>query len=252
VLDRKGHHLQCCNAQHKGTWQRVHEELNDCWIGLAKLAGFGANKRSADMPRPTEVKSDMHADVYFEFHTREVMAVIGDCTITHPFRGAGRDEDRWGERVPKRLEEVSNAKDKMYFEYHRSKGFLFLPLAATTFGLLDPHSIRMIWFLTDCASKNYFIERGMEYVDDDGMLEATYLRHRDRFFLRYKSRVALAVARGSARRAMLRGATRGKRHTRLARPVRELQDHHEGLPLGGRDGRSLEAAAGVLPVGYAA
>ena len=70
VLDRKGHHLQCCNSQHKGTWQAVHEDLNDAWISLAKAGGLkDTKKRANDLPRPDNDKSNMHADVYFNYHS---------------------------------------------------------------------------------------------------------------------------------------------------------------------------------------
>ena len=82
------------------------------------------------MPRPADDKSDMHADIYFDYHSTNVTAIIGDCTIGHPFKGAGRDESEWGKRVPNKLDTMSKAKDKMYFEYHRDQGFLFVPLAA--------------------------------------------------------------------------------------------------------------------------
>ena len=40
TVDSGGHHLQCCNTQHKGTWQEVHDELQETWVGLACEAGF--------------------------------------------------------------------------------------------------------------------------------------------------------------------------------------------------------------------
>ena len=145
MLDRKGHHLQCCNAQHRGTWQDVHEELNDTWIGLAKAAGLKNTKKRANyLPRPDDDKSDMHADVYFDFHNANVIAIICYCTIGHPFMGAGRDEAQWGKKVPKKLETMSSAKDKMYFEFHRDQGSLFLPLAVMTFGEMELHLMHLL------------------------------------------------------------------------------------------------------------
>ena len=114
--------------------------------------------------------------------------------------------------MPKKLDTMSKAKDKMYFEYHRVDSFLFVPLAATTFGELEPHSICLMWFLTDLACKLYYLEKGMDHEDDEGLLNQAFLRYRSRFFLRYKCRIAMAVARGAARRAMLWGAgSKGKK-----------------------------------------
>ena len=164
-----------------------------------------------------------------------ISAIVGDCTIGHPFRGAGRDKARWGVKVNKKLETISAAKDRMYFEYHRDAGFLFLPLAATTFGQLEPHSIRLIWFLTDLSCKLYYLEKGLDHEDDEGMLNEGYLRYRTRVFLRHKCRIAMTVARGAARRAMLwgvgsKGKKKGGRVGLLRQSVEFLGE--EGLPLG--------------------
>ena len=69
-----------------------------------------------------------------------------------------------------------------------------------------------MWFLTDLACKLYYLEKGMDHDDDEGLLNQAFLRYRSRFFLRYKCRIAMAVARGAARRAMLWGAgSKGKK-----------------------------------------
>ena len=203
---------------------------------MAKSRGLKNTKKVAiDMPQPDDNKSDKHADVYFDYHNRNVTAVVGDCTISHPFGGAGRDESQWGVKVNRKLETMSTAKDRMYFEYHRNQGFLFLPLAATTFSQLEPHSIRLLWFLTDLSCKLYYLEKGMDHDDDDGGLNDGYLRFRTRVFLRHKCRIAMAVARGAARRAMLWGAgSKGKKKGGRAGATKQPAEFlgEEDMPAG--------------------
>mmetsp|Transcript_29664 Transcript_29664/g.60924 ORF Transcript_29664/g.60924 Transcript_29664/m.60924 type:complete len:698 (+) Transcript_29664:441-2534(+) len=238
-IDKNAHHLQCCVKQHKGTWQEVHDHLQATWVKIAGLAGFGATANPKNLPRPRDDQSDKHADIYFKYNASDCRAIVGDVTITHPFTGAGRDDSLWGDQVGGRLEKVSEAKDKLYFGFHRDMGYTFLPLAATTYGKLDPHSIRLIWFMTDCACSAYFERKGFEKMSRDGSMTEEYMRLRARFFARYRSRISMSVARGAARRAMLWGVKRGRAKIRVAAPIRVNQDFCEHLPLSGADRMSL-------------
>ena len=68
-------------------------------------------------------------------------------------------------------------------------------------------------------------------------------------------RVAMAVSRAGARRAMVWGDDRGKIDIRIRAPIDAHQQHNEYLPLGGGDRMSLDymcLAAHVDTVGAAA
>ena len=187
--------------------------------------------KPVDLPRPKEDQSDKHADVYFKYHTLDVRAIVGDVTITHPFLGNGLDSAAWGEQVGGRLDKVSAAKDKLYYKFHVEQGYIFLPLAATTYGQLDPHSIRMIWFLCDCACRAYYERSGWEMTNSDGSLSQAFMRLRSRFQARYRARISMAVARGAARRGMIQGARKGRTRIRVANPIAANQNYGEHLPL---------------------
>ena len=197
------------------------------------------SKAPSKLPRPTLVKNDRHADVYFKMQQSNCLAMVGDVTIAHPFKGASRDPAEWGERVANKLRDTSAAKDATYYAYHTAQGYLFVPFAATTFGQLDPHSLRLLWYLTDCAARKYYERMGFQVVGDKGPTPG-YLRHRARVFLRHKSRVAMAVSRAGARRAMVWGDDRGRVNIRVRAPNDALQKHNEHLPVGGGDLRSVD------------
>jgi len=76
-------------------------------------------------------------------------------------------------------------------------------------------------------------------MKSDGSLSPDFMRLRARFFVRYRSRINMAVARGAARRAMLWGVKRGRSEIRVAAPQRNHQDFCEHLPLSGANHMSL-------------
>ena len=83
---------------------------------------------------------------------------------------------------------------------------------------------------------------GFQVMGDKGPTPG-YLRHRSRCFLRHKSRVAMAVSRAGARRAMVWGDDRGRVNIRVRGPNYAHQQHNEHLPVGGGDMRSLDHRA---------
>ena len=92
-----------------------------------------------------------------------------------------------------------------------------------------------MWFLTDLACKLYYLEKGMDHEDDEGLLNQAFLCYLSRFFLRYKCRITMAVARGAARRAMLWGAgSKGKKKGGRKQPPRMPHEFlgEEPMPIG--------------------
>ena len=75
----------------------------------------------------------------------------------------------------------------------------------------------------------------MDHDNDDGGLNDRYLRYRTRVFLRHKCRIAMAVARGAARRAMLWGAgSKGKKKGGRAGATKQPAEFlgEEDMPVG--------------------
>ena len=80
------------------------------------------------------------------------------------------------------------------------------------------------------GTHSYFSERIPECILKDGKYTKTFLRHRARFFYRYKARISLAVARAAGTRgSLIRGPTlvKGLKKVNLS----ELE-YGEDLPMG--------------------
>ena len=99
---------------------------------------------------------------------------------------------------------------------------------------MEQHLICLLWFLTDIACKLYYLETDMDQEEDKGRLNEGFLQYSSRFFLRYKSRISMAIARGAARRAMLWGVgSKGKRRggkSAPRMPHEVLREEH--IPMG--------------------
>jgi hypothetical protein len=229
--DPHGHHIQVCGIQQKGTWYEVHNDVQKVWGEVSRLAKISAIDNPARLPRPAATGSDQHADILFQHESHNLAGIVGDVTLTHPFQGSGKRE-AWGSYIKDRLTGVVARKNNTYRAWHAQQGYLFVALAATTYGRLCDDSIRLLFFFSHHAATNLFADRALP-CSCNGTYTPEFLQTRARLMTRYTSRIVLAVCRASARRGLLRsnpGKIRGLRSVRTS----DL-DFGEDVPVWGID-----------------
>eukprot|EP00961_Rhodomonas_salina_P258076 3488174-Rhodomonas_salina.1 len=52
---------------------------------------------------------------------RHCVAVVGDVSVVHPFKGKGRRRQTWGSDHASRLQERVNEKNKIYKKFHEDQ-----------------------------------------------------------------------------------------------------------------------------------
>ena len=105
-----------------------------------------------------------------------------------------------------------------------------MPLAATTHWALNDKAVLLIMLFAHHGMHTYFSKRMPTCILKDGKYTKTFLRHRARFFYRYKAQISLTVKQAAGTCcSLIRGPTlvKGLRKVNLS----ELE-FGEDLPMG--------------------
>ena len=127
--------------------------------------------------------------------------IVGDVSITHPVGGSPTSPSQahtiglW--HVPSRIDVRYNAKKSKHFQPYSSLDILFLPLVASTYGVLHPDFLRLLWMIAEKATSPADTGeiRGAQTPEDQASL-------RKCLFFKAKARVSCTVARAAAGRIM--------------------------------------------------
>eukprot|EP00961_Rhodomonas_salina_P225970 3055108-Rhodomonas_salina.1 len=167
-----GHHTQACATRQAGTWTRVHNNVQNVWKEVARLAKIDASVNPNNLPSPAHTFSDKHANILFLLCSDDDDAdIVGDVSLAHPFVWKGRGREKWGNTKPLALQDRVNNKNQIYndSDYHQAQSFTFLPLVATTLGRLNADSVALCYLFkfAHCAAIAYFHVHGWTPSDDE-------------------------------------------------------------------------------------
>jgi hypothetical protein len=181
---------------------KAHNLIRDVVLQCALLAGI---KGSASVPPLCERPHDQRrADAFFplsrSFSRSRASAVAGglwhafvaDISLLHPRLGATADRSLWGSWDLSKIDARIAAKNSTYAGYNTQQ-YAFIPMVTDTYQFMGNDLLRFLWFLAEAKA----LDAVKLDLLGDNPLDVTRL-----WAARMQSRVACAIAIGTARRLL--------------------------------------------------
>jgi hypothetical protein len=132
------------------------------------------------------------------------VGLVGDVSIVHPFVGQGKQRV-WGEYKPGALSARCAEKNRKYYDFHKREGFVFVPLAATTHGVINADAMVLCHVFGYMAAEAFYSQRGWPTHNTKGPLPS-FLSYTSHLVTLYKARVGITVCRAAGMRGLIGGA----------------------------------------------
>ena len=194
TFDPNGHHKLTCPSWVRASSTRGHDLIVNSLVDLSKTCGVpcSANRRTV----PSHKHTNHRGDVIFAIEApSKFTEIIGDVTMCHPVLGNPSDPSHivgtWqGEALAQRF----SAKRSKHQKAYENQDLLFLPLVISTFGVLHPDFLRLLWILAGKASN----------ATDVGEVRtgSIYQTPRQLIFHKLHARVSIAAAKATVMRAL--------------------------------------------------
>ena len=194
-LDPHGHHRATCKKWHKSTVTRGHDRVVHSIVDAARSCGTPCTSQPPLVPHHPH--SRKHGDIYFEARILEGRSVVADVTIVHPVMGnptsaGAAPVGTWQPRV---LAARASAKLSKHKSFYSSIGLSFVPLVASTFGVLHEDFLRFLWLLSEPDSDH---DLAVGEIREAG--PSTPLRQL--LFAKLRARASVAAAYAAAMRLL--------------------------------------------------
>lgn len=163
-------------------------------VDAARSYGVPCSSQPKDVPR--HPNSQKQGDIIFSAAFSTGATAIADVTVCHPVLGSPQagSEESVGTWQPGAMQSRYSAKWRKHQDAYKRRGYLFVPLVASTFGVLHADFVRFLWAITH-------VHRGPSLavgeVREAGS-SAAPLRHL--LFLKLHARMSVAAARAAAMR----------------------------------------------------
>jgi hypothetical protein len=192
-FDPKGHHKLTCPGWVRNSSTRGHDLIVNSVVDLSKSCGVpcSANRRTV----PSHTHTNHRGDLIFAIKaTSRFSDIIGDVTMCHPALGNPSDPSHIGTWQGDALTQRFSAKRSKHQKAYENQDLLFLPLVISTFGVLHPDFLRLLWILADKASS----------ATDVGEVRtgSIYQTPRQLIFHKLHARVSIAAAKATVMRAL--------------------------------------------------
>ena len=142
---------------------------------------------------PSHTHSHRKADIVFDILLRDGRKVVGDVTVCHPVSGTtspqGQPVGTWKPRV---MSDRFSHKNTKHSHDYSIQNLCFVPLVASTFGVLNDEFLRLLWLATSNA-------RGSGLAVGE-VRESFGSTQRQMLFSKLRSRVSVLAARSCAMR----------------------------------------------------
>jgi hypothetical protein len=147
IFDAHGHHRMMCKQHHGGAPKAGHEFVVQSIADVTRACGLACSGESRYVPSlPNNARSK--GDLIFHKQVGTFHNIVADFTVTHPFVGGYTGQAIYGD-LKDQSEDRYRAKRRKYDAAYTSLHSLFVPLVATTYGVLHPEFLRLLWALSD-------------------------------------------------------------------------------------------------------
>ena len=192
-IDAAGHHLLTCKAWAAPTFKRGHDDVVRSLVDAARSFGVPCSSQPKDVPR--HPRSQKQGDVIFHAALSTGKTAVADVTVCHPVLGSPQDgsEASVGTWQSGAMQARFSAKWGKHNAAYDRRGFLFVPLVASTFGVLHADFVRFLWAIT-----HVYRDPSLAVGEVREAGAATPMRHL--LFLKLHARMSVAAARAAAMR----------------------------------------------------
>jgi hypothetical protein len=188
IFDPHGHHKLTCPAWVRASSTRGHDLIVNSVVDLSKTCGVpcSANRHTVPSHKHTNHRGDL---IFAIKVSTRFSDIICDVTMCHPALGNPSDSTHIGTWQGNALSQRFSAKRSKHQQAYENQDLLFLPLVVSTFGVLHPDFLRLLWILADKAS----------HTTDVGEVRtgSIYQTPRQLVFHKLHARVSIAAAKAT-------------------------------------------------------
>jgi hypothetical protein len=194
TFDPHGHHKLTCPTWVRASSTRGHDLIVNSVVDLSKTCGVpcSANRRTVPSHKHSNHRGDLISAIKVSTRFSDI---IGDVTMCHPALGNPSNPTHiigtWHKDA---LSQRFAAKRSKHQKGYENQDLLFLPLVISTFGVLHPDFLRLLWILADKSSQ----------ATDVGEIRtgSIYQTPRQLIFHKLHARVSIAAAKATVMRIL--------------------------------------------------
>jgi len=146
-LDPAGHHQLTCKGWCGPTFKRGHNHVVNSLVDAARSAGTPCTAQPKRVP--THPHSNKQGDLLAELDSGTGKHIVADVTVCHPVVGSPVSSSSvvgtWQARA---MQNRYNKKLSKHGRWYGIRGLSFVPLVASTFGVLHADFVRFLWVLS--------------------------------------------------------------------------------------------------------